>query len=250
MYTYITMVLFFVYGLIIGSFLNVCIYRIPQNISVAKGRSYCPHCKHTLNVLDLVPVLSFVFLRGRCRYCRERISPRYATLELITAVLFSLVYICFGWSADAVLGCLLASTLIVVTFIDIDTFNIPDRLHIVILSLAIIRLFIYRDGLPNHLLGIVVISLPMFIIAYFTNGFGGGDIKLMAAAGLYLGAPLAVLAFFISIITGGIYGVSLLLLKKAGRKSKLAFGPFLCLGILVSLLFGDYLISFYLGLFF
>ncbi len=243
-------ILFLIYGLIIGSFLNVCIYRIPLNISVAKGRSYCPHCKHTLNALDLVPVFSFLFLRGRCRYCKEGISPRYAMVELVTAVLYALAYVSFGWGVDAILGCLLISTLIIVSFIDIDTFTIPDRLHLVILILAIIRLFIYKDGLLNHLLGIVIIALPMLVIAYFTNGFGGGDIKLMGVVGLYLGSPLTVLAFFVSILTGGIYGTMLLVFKKANRKSKLAFGPFLCLGIVVSLLFGDTLISFYLSLFF
>ncbi len=242
------MVVWFVlYGLVIGSFLNVCIYRIPRGISVAKGRSRCTSCGHVLGVLDLIPVFSFIFLRGRCRYCKSHFSPRYALVELLTGFLFALCYIfSFGFYA-AVLACMLVSVLVVVSFIDIDTKEIPDRLHIIILGLALVNMFVEVDAdIYIKLFGLVIVSVPMLLVALLTRGFGGGDIKLMACTGLYLGAWNILLAFFIGTFVCAIYAVCLLMLRKAGRKTEIAFGQFLSLGIAVALLFGDKLIEYYI----
>jgi len=246
-----------VFGLMIGSFLNVCVYRIPKGESAAKGRSYCPSCRHTLAFFDLVPVLSWVFLRGKCRYCKAKISPRYAAVELLTAACYAAAFVFSAGYYSAVLNCMLASVLIVLALIDWDTREIYDTLPVLILVLAALNLFLsggeIRFSFDREFIlkvaGFFAASLPMLAIACFTGGFGGGDIKLMAAAGLYLGAPNIALAFFIGALFGSVYGIAQVLQKKADRKSAFAFGPFLSLGIFVSALFGSRIIDFYLRLF-
>ncbi|MEG1501430.1 MAG: prepilin peptidase, partial [Clostridiales bacterium] len=189
-------ILFFIYGLLIGSFLNVCIYRIPLGISVAKGRSMCPSCHNKLGFWDLIPLFSYLFLGGHCRYCQAKISPRYAVVELLTALVFTACYWHFQALPQGILACLLAAVLIVIAFIDLDTREIPDKFHLMILFLAVINLFIDPSGdLIMKISGLFAVSVPMFVIAFFTGGFGGADIKLMAAAGLYLGTFPIIVAF-------------------------------------------------------
>lgn len=246
----IIVTLFLIYGIILGSFLNVCIYRIPKDISVAKGRSFCPSCNHALGAADLIPVFSYLFLGGKCRYCKNKISPRYALIELLTGLLFSVIGYHYLFSLEAVIDCLLCCFLIVLSFIDLDTQEIPDRFHLFILFLGLISI-LFENNSPWYLsvLGFFIISVPMLLIAYFTDGFGGGDIKLMAASGLLLGAYNIVLAFFIGAFFGAVYGTYLILFKKANRKSAFAFGPFLAIGIFIAELYGDKLIAFYLRLY-
>ncbi len=242
-------VLFFIFGVVIGSFLNVCAYRIPRGISVAQGRSMCPQCEHTLGGRDLVPVFSYLFLRGKCRYCGERISPRYACVELATGILFLLVFLTFGFAWQSVLGCAFVSVLVVVTLIDWDTREIPDRMHIIIAALAIFIILLNPSGWYWHLIGAAVVSLPMLLIAIFTGGFGGGDIKLMAAAGLYLGMAHVLVAFFVGAIAAVVYAMVMMARKKLDRKSMIAFGPFLSVGCVVALLAGTQVMDAYFSLF-
>ena len=253
LYLYLT--LFTVYGLVIGSFLNVCAYRIPIGESVAKGRSYCPSCRHSLSALDLVPVFSYLLLGRRCRYCKSTISPRYAMVELLTAVCFGAAYLFSPSMYLAVFNCLLMAVLIVVALIDAQTQEISDKAVLMVFALAAAvfaaqwRLDGWHHILLLKLIGIFAVSLPMLVIARFTGGFGGGDIKLMAAAGLYLGVFNIVLAFFIGAVLAAVYGLLLIIRKKFKRKSAIAFGPFLSVGIAVSLLFGDKMIATYLAWF-
>lgn len=246
---YIYTPIFFLYGLLVGSFLNVCIYRLPLGLSVAAGRSFCPRCHHTLYPRDLVPVFSYFLQRRRCRYCSEPISSRYAIVELLTAVLYLLCYLLLGPMSSVITGCLLASALVVVAFIDWDTQEVPDVLHIFILTLSIIHLIIQRPPLSSHLLGFVVVALPMLLLAVTLGGFGGADIKLMAVAGLYLGAGKVLLAALVAVLLGGLWAVWLLLRKKADKKTAIPFCPALAVGILVALLWGNPLIMAYLSLF-
>lgn len=251
--TVMILTLFMLYGAVIGSFLNVCIYRIPINISVAKGRSYCPSCNHTIYKRDLIPIVSYLMLKGKCRNCGSHISFRYTAVELLTAVLFGIAYLVLGLNLYTVLVCLMVSALIVVSFIDLDTGEIPDRFHIIIGTLAVVNLInVYITtydikSLIPFLIGFFAISVPMLIIAYFTGGFGGGDIKLMGVAGLFLGWQNVILAFLVGAMLGAVYGAFLLATKKAGAKATFSFGPHLCIGIYVSALWGTNIINAYLN---
>jgi leader peptidase (prepilin peptidase) / N-methyltransferase len=238
----------FIFGLIIGSFLNVLIYRIPLKLDFVKGRSFCPSCHHELGAFDLFPVFSYVFLKGQCRYCHEKISLRYPLIELLTGILFTLVYLRFGLSITSLIGILLTSTLIVLSMIDLDTMEFNDGFSIFILILGAISMAIFLPNPMTTIFGMFVISLPMYAIAALTGGFGGADIKLMGAAGLLLGFPNIIVAFFIGVLTGGIQAV--VLLKKGNdKKSMMPFGPHLALGIYLAFLVGKPLLDWYLGFF-
>ncbi len=251
MSAYVTVV-FGVFGLVIGSFLNVCIYRLPKKISVAKGRSYCPHCNNTLSPIDLVPVLSFVFLKGKCRRCKERISPRYAAVELLTSALFAANGYVFGIMRieQAVLYSLFFAILVVIAFIDIDTMEIPDRLHLFIAIIAVANPSLYSTNFWQYLLGAVIISIPMYLIALITGGFGGADIKLMAAAGLLLGAKIIVVSFLIAILIMGSIGIVLIIRKALFRRnyvSKVPFCPGLAVGCIIGTYYGELIANRYLS---
>lgn len=241
----------FLFGACIGSFLNVLVYRLPRKLSPVKGRSRCPHCGHVLSADDLVPVVSYLALKRRCRYCGERISPRYALVECFGGLLCVLCYALYG-APGFLFYFGVACVLLTIALIDADTMEIPDSLVIALAVLAIAAIFI-EPGIalwPSRIVGLVAVSVPMLLIALLINGaFGGGDIKLMAAAGFLLGWQNALLAFFIGLLLGGVYAAVLLAKKKAGRKAHIAFGPPLCGGIFIALLFGADIIGWYLSLF-
>lgn len=244
---YITL-LVFVLGTFFGSFFNVVIYRLPIKKSIVFGSSSCPNCNTPIKAYDLIPVLSYLLLQGHCRQCKHKISIRYPLVELLTGVLFSLVYLRFGISYSFWIGIILMSVLVIVAMIDLDTMEIFDRFHIIILGLAIINLFFSNQHPMNYIVGFFIISIPLFIIAYLTGGIGGGDIKLIAVSGLLLGYGSTLVAFLIASISGGIFAAILLLRKVETRKSLIAFGPFLCIGVAVAYLYGPWLIQWYLGL--
>lgn len=240
----------FIFGIILGSFYNVVIYRLPKHESIVYGSSHCAHCMTPIKPYDLIPILSYVILGGKCRHCHQKISFRYPLIEFLTGLAFTLVVAQFGLSYESVIGVILASILMIVTMIDIDTMEIYDRFIITLFILAIGYTFISKLNLIDHLIGAIIISLPFFLIAYVSQGIGGGDIKLMAAAGLLLGYQNALVAFFIASITGGLFGIYLLRFKNKTGKTALAFGPFLCLGIFLAFLYGQTLSAWYLNLFF
>ena len=262
-------ILVFAIGAVFGSFLNVLIYRLPKNLDFVKGFSHCPKCGHRLFPKDLVPIFSYLFLGRKCRYCEEPISPRYMIVELIAGLLAALSWTAFfppvAFLADtlapgmatpvlvlnviiyfAVLACLIA-----IAYIDHDTMEIPDSLSIAIAVCGVLAIFIGPDiGLRSHLIGIVVAAGPLFVIALFIEGaFGFGDVKLMAAAGLFLGWQNCLVALFIGVVIGGAYGAILLATRKKGRKDHFAFGPSLCIGIAIAMFFGNNIISWYTGFF-
>ena len=261
----------FAIGAVIGSFLNVLIYRLPRGLGFVKGFSFCPNCEHRLFPADLVPIFSYLFLGRKCRYCGGPIRPRYMIVELICGALAVLSWTAFlppaGFlahtlSQDAATGGIgLAAgsaamffavlvCLIVIAYIDHDTMEIPDSMNIAIAVCGFIAIFIGPDiGLKSHLIGIAVAAAPLFIIAFFIEGaFGFGDVKLMAAAGLFLGWQRCLVALFIGIVAGGAYGAFLLATKRKGGKEHFAFGPALCAGVGISMFAGESLIGLYLGL--
>ena len=241
----------FIFGCVIGSFLNVVIYRVPNKLSVSKGYSFCPACHHRLFPKDLVPVFSWLFLRGKCAYCGAPISARYPFVELLGGFAFLFSFNRYGISLNFIIHALLLCVIIVISFIDIDTMEIPDGSHFFILALAAGSYLINQPELSSILLGGIVIALPLFLIAWLTHGgIGGGDIKLMAASGLFLGFANTLLAGIIGIIIGGFYAACLMLIKKREGKSYMALGPFLALGISIASLYGPQIIQAYLNLFF
>lgn len=236
----------FILGVIIGSFLNVCIYRIPKGESVARGRSHCTNCGKTLGATELIPVISYLFLRGKCKSCKVRISPRYALVELLCGCVFTLAYAAFGVSARGIITALFYAVLIVVSFIDLDTMEIPNGAHIIIIALSVASVLLVPEiSIIDRLIGLVCVSVPFLLISLFTGGFGGGDIKLLAVSGLLLGWKGVLTGALIAIVVGACVGVAYKLIT---HKRKMPFGPFLSLGLAAGAIIGEPLITWYIGL--
>lgn len=237
----------FLYGLVIGSFLNVVIYRLPQNKSIVKPGSHCGRCQSPLKARDLVPVLSYIFLRGQCRYCHSKISWRYPLIELATGLLFVLIYHQTGLTPWLFIYALVAALLMTITWIDIDHMIIPDRLNVIFAVFSLI-VFVTTQHitLASMIWGFILGGGLLYLIALIPNAMGGGDIKLMAAAGLFLGLKATIVAFYIAFILGGIVGLYLLFAKKKGKRDAIPFGPYLCVGIYVAMLYGNTIMNWYL----
>ncbi|MBQ7653148.1 MAG: prepilin peptidase [Clostridia bacterium] len=243
-------ILVFIYGLIIGSFLNVCIYRIPRHIFFSSAKSFCTECHHKLAWYDLFPLFSYIFLGGRCRYCKERISPRYPIVEAANAICWLASY--FVFKPDylaAALTAVLSSVLIVVCFIDLDTMEIPNGMIIVILVLALGRFIPSFFSLTDlvwweYLVGAACVSVPFFIVALVTGGgIGGGDIKLCFAVGLFLGWKLTLLGTLFGVIFGAIASVTLMVKYGKGGKSMIPLAPSLTAGFLLAAFVGKYILA-------
>lgn len=247
---YITVgVILFALGVCIFSFLNVMIYRIPRKMNFVKGRSLCPSCGHTLRAADLVPIVSYLFLGGKCRYCGQRIGVRDTLIELLGGIL---ALVC-AWHyraqpAAAATAFVFFCTLTVTAFLDMDTMEIEDGCWIAALVLAVVSYFTMPGvSVVSRLIGMVCVSVPMLLLTIIIPGaFGGGDIKLMAACGAFLGWRLVLVSMALAILLGGIWGIYLLAAKKKSRKDHFAFGPFLCMGMLFGLLYGEKLIDWYI----
>ena len=237
-------------GLCIGSFLNVCIYRIPNKLSIAKGRSMCPKCGTTLRPADLVPVFSFLFLRGRCRTCREPISPIYPAVELLCGALFLFSFYVFGFSLQTLVAWIAVSVLIAASFIDIHTLEIPDGIWIALAAAGVLSFLIPNPAWWERLLGVAAGAGPLLLIHLFSRGraMGMGDVKLMAAAGLILGIRLSFFSLFAAVIFGAAVSLVLLALKIVKRRDEIPFVPMLSFGIVFSMFAGGPVIAWYLSL--
>lgn len=234
------------------SFLNVVAYRLPRSIDFIKGRSRCNECAHELTALDTVPVLSYLFLGGKCRYCKGKLSPQYLIIEIIGgafAVFCSLYY--YPNILKTITAFAFISILVLTALVDWETMEIPNGFVLTVAIIGLLSLFTFREiTVLQRLIGVLCVSLPLFIITLIIpNAFGGGDIKLMAASGLVLGWKLNLTGFLIAVLTGGIYAIYLLAAKKADKKDHFAFGPFLCVGLIISLFAGNIIIAQYLSLF-
>lgn len=254
MLTTMTAVIIFIYGLLIGSFLNVCIYRIPLEKTVVKGRSYCTSCNSLIPWYCNIPLLSYLVLKGRCKDCGEKISPIYPAVELLNALLYLVVWQVYGLTVQALLIAVLFSILIIIAFIDLAHQIIPDGLVLIILALGVGNAIyqIVSFGVPwyTFVIGFFAASVPLFILGLiYADGMGGGDIKLMAAAGLFMGWKLILLSLFLGALYGGVVSVFILARKKGTMKSAIPFGPMLSLGIITCALAGERILSWYLNLF-
>lgn len=241
----------FVVGICVASFMNVVVYRVPLKISVAKGRSFCPKCNHSLNALDLIPVLGYFLLGRKCRYCKEPISFRYPLVEMIGGLLSMLCLYRYGFTMMTIYAFLILMVLLCVTLIDLDTMTIPNGLLLWLLAISLVVSFTNTDiSLTDRLIGFLAVSAPMYALdMLIPDCFGGGDIKLMAVSGVLLGWVHILLAMFIGVILGGFVAVYLLLNKKVERQMHIAFGPYLAIGIACALLYGETILSAYFSLF-
>ncbi len=241
-------IVIFLYGIVIGSFLNVCIYRIPNKENIVTTRSHCMSCGHQLKWYELLPLISFVVQKGKCRECGTKLSVQYPLIEGLNGVLYVITFYINGLTIDSLLYCLLISALLALSVIDERTHEIPIGFNIFILCLGIIMTVLHYDDWLNHVIGFFAVSVFIEIIIIVTRGrgMGGGDMKLMATAGLMLGWKEIILAFILGCILGAI--IHVLRMKVKGAERVLAFGPYLSLGILISVWFGTPLITWYLGL--
>lgn len=243
----LTVTLIFIFGLMIGSFLNVVIYRLPQQESIVFPSSHCPDCGTELQMIDLIPVISFLLNKGHCRYCESRISYQYPLVELLTALIFILLYHQYYLTIQFVIYALLAAALIAVSIIDLQHLIIPNQITYPGIIIAFLLSLINPEiAYINSLLGIVVPALFLFLIAVLSRGgLGMGDVKLIAVIGGFIGVQEAFCVIFLGSIIGAIVGIYLILFSTKGWKSKLPFGVFLSLSGLLMILWGQEIINFY-----
>lgn len=249
----IILIFVFIYGLAIGSFLNVCIFRIPRQEEVVKKHSHCMTCGYTLRWYDNIPLFSYLFLRGKCRKCGTRLSLQYPLVEGLNGILYVVIFLANGLTWSSVVYCLLTSALIVLSVIDWRTFTIPNGINLFILILGVITTAVdgYMNGIgtiSNHLIGMVAVSGFLLVLYLVSAGraIGGGDIKLMAAVGLIIGWKESILAFFLGCVIGSV--IHVIRMKVSGAQHRLAMGPYLAVGIFLTICWGRIAIDWYLGL--
>ena len=250
---FVLYIIVFLYGIILGSFLNVCIYRIPKRESVVKVGSHCVNCNHKLTWYDLFPLFSWLFLRGKCRYCGAKISLQYPMVECVNGIAYVIVFAICGWNADSVLWCLLFSALLVVSVIDFRTILIPGVFDGFIAILGVVHLVLHWENWSYFVIGCIGLGLFLLLIAVLfkkitgKSGLGYGDIELMACAGLCIGWGHGLLALIVGAVLGSVVeGIRMAITKENG---KFALGPYLSIGIFLATLFGDGFLNWYFQIF-
>lgn len=241
-------IIFGLYGVVIGSFLNVLTLRLPLKESVTLKRSHCMTCGHTLSWYELFPLFSYIFLGGKCRHCKSKISIQYPLIEAANGILYVIVFLVHGISVETILYCLCASALLALSLIDWRTQEIPVGFNIFILLLGLVRLITDIGNWSQYVIGLFAVSGFLYLLFLITKGrgIGGGDIKLMAATGLLLGWQLNIIAFLLGCVLGSIIHLTLMAVKKANRV--LAFGPYLSMGVYIAMIWGEQLVSWYLSM--
>jgi len=242
-------------GACLGSFANVCIYRLPKTKQIISGRSFCPKCKKKINWYDNLPIISFLFLSGKCRKCKKVIPLRYLIVELITGISFLLIYLNFEDLYAIIFLSILSLILIMILFIDLENFIIPDSLNFIIMGLALLKNFLPNFGtsliheINQSIIGGMVGYLSIWLIIYLyktfkkIDGMGFGDAKLMAGIGLLFGWQSIPFILFVSSILGLIFVVPSLIKKQKTMRTEIPFGPFIIAACLIYFAQGDLLYS-------
>lgn len=245
----------FIFGAVVGSFLNVCICRMPKDESVVSPPSHCPVCNYQIRWYDNIPIVSYLFLRGKCRGCHTGISIQYPLVELINGLLTLALFLRFGPTLAFAVLFLFCSALVVITFIDLEHQIIPDEISLSGIVVGFIcSFFITGHGWINSLLGILLGGGFLWLVAYGyqlatgRDGMGGGDIKLLAMMGAFLGWKAVLFIIFASSLLGSVIGVSIMLLQKKDSKFAIPFGPYLALGAVLYIFYGRQVILWYLRL--
>ena len=242
---------FAVLGACIGSFLNVCIYRISESKSIIFPNSFCPNCQHPIKLYDNIPIVSYLVLRGRCRNCHERISLRYPALELLTALLSLLLFWKYGFSFQYLFAFVFTCALIVIAFIDLEHQIIPDVITLPGIPLFFLLTFFFTGvSFCDSILGILIGGGSFYLIAVVyqlvtkREGMGGGDIKLIAMLGAFLGWKSLLFILIVSSFLGAIVGISMMIIHGKDLKYAVPFGPFLSIAAVAYIFFGDYFMKF------
>lgn len=240
----------FVLGAVVGSFLNVCIWRIPEGMSIIAPASHCPSCGHPIRFYDNIPLVSYLILRGRCRACGTRISLRYPFVEVLTAVMALLVYWKFGLTLKFLAAFIFVSALILITFIDIDHQIIPDVITLPGIPICFcMAIFIMKLSFMEALLGVLIGGGSLYLIALIyelvtkREGMGGGDIKLLALLGAFLGWKSLLFILLVSSLVGAVFGISVMMIKGSDMKYVVPFGPFLSFAAVAYLFVGEYAVN-------
>ena len=238
-------IMIFLFGIVIGSFLNVCIYRIPKKENIVKIRSHCMECNYQLKWYDLVPLFSYLCLGGRCRKCKTKLSVQYPLVELLNGLLYVLVVAVNGLTIESLLYCLMFSALVTLSVIDFRTYEIPFGINLFILTLGLIRVALDYQNFLNYLIGFLSVSGFLYLLFLLTKGrgIGGGDIKLMAVSGLMIGWKCNLLALAFGCIIGSV--IHIIRMKVSKEDHVLALGPYLSVGIMIAALWGYDLIEWY-----
>ena len=240
-------------GLAVGSFLNVCVHRLPRGQSLVRPGSRCPQCGYELRWYDNIPVVSYLVLGGRCRACRKHIAVRYPALELATLALFLLHGAVFGWTGLLAVRLLFACAMVVLFAIDLEHHLLPDAITLPGIAAGLLFSLLLPPGLVDALLGVLVGGGVLWLIgeAYFRysgqEGMGGGDVKMLAMIGAFLGWKLVLVTLVLSSVAGSLIGVLVIAVKRGGMKYALPYGTFLALGALAASLAGDQLIDWYVS---
>lgn len=246
----------FLVGAIIGSFLNVCIYRLPKNESIILPSSHCPNCKKNIPWYDNIPILSYLVLKGKCRFCKTKIHFRYFLVEVLTALLMLSLFIAFGLTSKFFAYSILVCGLIIATFVDFEIQEIPDQISIggliigIVLSYAIPSIFdeyLRPHGLLDSFLGVLAGGSSIYLMGFLgelvfkKEAMGGGDVKFMAMIGSFLGWKLVIFTFFLAPLFGAVVGI---ILKIKDGRNIIPYGPYLSLAALVSIFFGERILQF------
>lgn len=254
MYYGVNDVLIFIFGLIVGSFSNVCIYRIPRNESIIYPASHCPKCRTTIKPIDNIPLLSYILLKGRCRNCKNKISIQYPMVELLSGLIYLIIYLIYGLSVQTLIYIILSSALIIIAFIDLNQQIVPDIISLPGIGAGLIlSFFVPYVSFINSALGIVVGGGIILVIGlagsviFKKEAMGGGDVKLAAMIGAFLGWRYIIISLFFGFFLGALTGIFLIMTKVKKREDVIPFGPFIVLGSLITLLWGEKIISWYLG---
>lgn len=242
----------FVFGLLIGSFLNVCIYRIPKEESIAYPPSHCTSCNNRIKSYDLIPVISWILLRGKCRHCKEKISVRYTLVELFTGVIYLALFLKYGLTLEFLKFIILSSFLIVIGLIDYDTtdvYTVTTWVPIIIGALLIgYKAYAGQDYL-TYIYGFLACGGIIALIILLTKGMGWGDAEICALGGIFLGLSNGLLMMLLSFVIGGTVGAYLLATKKKSRKDYIPFGPYIAMAAIIVSLFGSYILDWYMKTF-
>ena len=241
-------IVIFIFGITIGSFLNVCIYRIPLHQSIVTVSSHCMTCGRKLKWYDLVPVFSWLLLGGKCRSCKSKISLQYPVIESLNGILYVVICLVNGMDLFSLIYCLMTSALLTLSLIDWRTYEIPPGINAFLFILGVTAAVLDRGNLLSHLAGMVCVSVFLGILYLISRGraIGGGDIKLMFACGLFLGWKQIILAFLLGCIIGSV--IHLIRIRVQGEGHVLAMGPYLSAGIFLAALWGNAWISWYISL--
>ena len=254
MYYVVNGVIIFILGLIVGSFSNVCVYRIPKNGSIIFPASRCPKCSSPIKPVDNIPLLSYILLKGRCRNCGNKISTQYPIVEFLTGLIYLIICLIYGLSIQSLIYIILSSALIIIAFIDLNEQIVPDVISLPGIAIGfIISFFVPYISFINSALGVLVGGGIILIIAlggsaiFKKEAMGGGDVKLAAMIGAFLGWRYIIISLFLGFFLGALTGIILIMAKIKSREDVVPFGPFIVLGSFISLLWGEQIISWYIG---